>query len=253
MRWSAGARILGATKEVVEMKIEKLMSESAIAVGPETPLREVAVLLAEHRISGLPVVGERLQVLGVVSEADILLKEQGPGAQHGRIVGWLLAGGRADTAKLSARTAGEAMTSPAITIRPGTHVSAAARLMTENGIKRLPVVDAGGALLGIVTRADLVRAFARPDREIEHEILEDVMFRTLWLEQPRVTVRVERGEVRLAGKLERRSDAELLERFVALVPGVVTVSSTLRWSWDDGKAQVDDDAFDPRRPASSHV
>ena len=235
------------------MKIEKLMSESAIAVGPDTPLREVAVLLAEHRISGLPVVGERLQVLGVVSEADILLKEQGPGAQHGRIVGWLLAGGRADAAKLSARTAGEAMTSPAITIGRGAQVSAAARLMTENGIKRLPVVDGNGTLIGIVTRADLVRAFARPDAEIEHEIREDVMFHTLWLEEPGVTMRVEQGEVRLAGKLERRSDAELLERFVAWVPGVVTVSSTLRWSWDDGKAGGDDDAFDPRRPASSRV
>ena len=128
------------------MKIEKLMSENAIAVGPDTPLREVAAMLAEHRISGLPVVGERLQVLGVVSEADILLKEQGPGPRHGRIVGWLLAGGRADTAKLSARTAGEAMTSPAITIGRGAQVSSAARLMTENGIKRLPVVDADGTL-----------------------------------------------------------------------------------------------------------
>jgi CBS domain-containing protein len=253
MRWSAGGRILRATKEVVDMKIEKLMSENAIAVGPETPLRDVAAMLAEHRISGLPVVGEGQQVLGVVSEADILLKEQGPGPPHGRIVGWLLAGGVPDTGKLSARTAGEAMTSPAITIGRGAHVSSAARLMTEHGIKRLPVVDADGVLIGIVTRADLVRAFARPDAEIEHEIREDVMYRTLWLEQPGVTVRVEEGEVRLAGKLERRSDAELLEHFVARVPGVVTVKSTLRWSWDDGKAGEGENVLDPRRPTRSSV
>jgi CBS domain-containing protein len=252
MRWSAGGRILRATKEVVNMKIEKLMSENAIAVGPDTPLRDVAAILAEHRISGLPVVGEGQQVLGVVSEADILLKEQGPGPEHGRIVGWLLAGGIPDTDKLSARTAGEAMTSPAITIRPEADVSYAARLMTENGIKRLPVIDAHGTLIGIVTRADLVRAFARPDREIEREIREDVMHHTLWLEDPGITVRVERGEVRLAGKLERRSDAELLERFVARVPGVVTVNSTLRWSWDDGK-DAGDNALDPLRPASSSL
>ena len=141
----------------------------------------------------------------------------------------------------------------AITIGSGAHASSAARLMTENGIKRLPVVDADGTLIGIVTRADLVRAFARPDAEIEHEIREDVMYRTLWLEQPGVTVRVEEGEVRLAGKLERRSDAELLERFVAWVPGIVRVNSTLRWSWDDGKAGDDDNAFDPRRPTRSTV
>jgi CBS domain-containing protein len=233
------------------MKIEKLMSENAIAVGADTPLRDVAAILAEHRISGLPVIGERLQVIGVVSEADILLKEQGPGPQHARIVGWLLAGGAPDTDKLSAKTAGEAMTSPAITIRPEAQVSYAARLMTENGIKRLPVVDAHGTLIGIVTRADLVRAFARPDEEIEREIREDVLHRMLWLEQTGAFVRVERGEVRLSGKLERRSDAELLEQFVARVPGVVSVNSTLRWSWDDGKAANGDNALDPRRPSRS--
>ena len=235
------------------MKIEKLMSENAIAVGADTPLRDVAAILAEHRISGLPVIGERLQVIGVVSEADILLKEQGPGRQHARIVGWLLAGGAPDTDKLSAKTAGEAMTSPAITIRPEAQVSDAARLMTENGIKRLPVVDAHGTLIGIVTRADLVRAFARPDEEIEREIREDVLHRMLWLEQTGAFVRVERGEVRLSGKLERRSDAELLEHFVARVPGVVSVNSTLRWSWDDGKAGDGDNALDPWRPTRSSV
>ena len=112
-------------------------------------------MLAEHRISGLPVVGERLQVLGVVSEADILLKEQVPGrSTDASSVGcWQAA---EPDPKLSARTAGEAMTSPAITMGAGAG-SAAARLMTENGIKRLPVVDSNGTLIGIVTRADLVR------------------------------------------------------------------------------------------------
>ena len=108
--------------------------------------------------------------------------------------------------------------------------------MTENGIKRLPVVDSHGTLIGIVTRADLVRAFARPDHEIEREIREDVILRSLWIEAPSVVVRVERGEVRLSGRLERRADAELLEQFVARVPGVVSVHSTLRWRWDDRKA-----------------
>ena len=191
-------------------------------------------MLAEHRISGLPVGGERLLVLGVVSEADILLKEQGPGPRHGRIVGWV-AGDGAGTDTLSARTAGEARPSPANTIGRGAHVSPAARLMTETGIKRLPVVAANGTLIGIVTRADLVRAFARPDHEIEREIREDVVRRILWIEAPSVVVRVERGEVRLSGRLERRSDAELLEQFVARVPGVVSVRSTLGWRWDDRK------------------
>jgi len=215
------------------MKIKELMSNNPVAVGPETPLRDVAIILTENGFSGLPVIGERLEVLGVVSEADILVKEQGPADRRGGVLGWLLADEVPDAAKLAARTAGEAMTSPAITVRPDAHVSYAARLMTENGIKRLPVVDSHGTLAGIVTRADLVRAFARPDHEIEREIREEVIQRILWIEAPSVVVRVERGEARLSGRLERRSDAELLEQFAARVPGVVSMRSTLRWRWDD--------------------
>jgi len=188
-------------------------------------------------------------VLGVVSEADILVKERGPEPRHGGLIGWLLAGGLPDDEKLAARKSGEAMTSPAITIASERHVSEAARLMTENGIKRLPVIDADGKLVGIVTRSDLVRAFARPDGEIEREIREDVVRHTLWIEGEGLDVRVKRGEVTLTGELERRSDAELLPRFAARVPGVVTVHSTLTWRWDDLKASLG--RSDPRVPIAS--
>ena len=221
------------------MKIKELMKENPIAVGPETPLRDVAIILTEGGFSGLPVIGERLEVLGVVSEADILVKERGTATRRGGVLGWLLAEEVPDTAKLAARTAGQAMTLPAVTIGPEADVSSAARLMTDRGIKRLPVVNPDGTLIGIVTRADLVRAFARPDHEIEREIREDVMQRILWIEAPSVVVRVERGAARLSGRLDRRADAELLEQFVARVPGVVSVHSTLSWSWDDRKVSRD--------------
>jgi CBS domain-containing protein len=230
------------------MRIKELMTPDALAVGPEAPLKDVAAILAEHHISGLPVISERRTVLGVVSEADILVKEQGHEPRHGGLFGWLLEGGLADEAKLAARTAGEAMTSPAITIGAEKQVSEAARAMTENGIKRLPVVDADGKLVGIVTRADLVKAFARPDAEVAHEISEEVVRHTLWIEDERLDVSVERGEVTLSGQLERRSDAELLPRFVARVPGVVSVHSTLTWAWDDRKAV---EKSDPRAPTAS--
>jgi CBS domain-containing protein len=220
------------------MKIEQLMTREPIAVGAETPLRDVAGILSERRISGLPVIGERLEVLGVVSEGDIVAKEQGPAPDRGRLLGRLRPD-RARARKLAARTAGEAMSAPAITIEANRSVAEAAQLLAGNGIKRLPVVDENGTLVGIVTRADLVRAFARPDREIEQEIREDVVLRALWIEDPRLEIRVERGEVRLAGKLQNRSDAELLQRFAARVPGVVSVHSTLRWEWDDQKARPD--------------
>jgi CBS domain-containing protein len=165
------------------MKVKELMSPDVITVEPETLLKDAAALLAEHHISGVPVVDERGVVLGVLSEADILVKERGPEPRHEGLVGWLLGGGVADAAKLAARTAGDAMTSPAITIRTRSRISEAARLLTAKGIKRLPVVNPDGILVGIVTRADLVRAFARTDAEIEREIRDDVVTRTLWLEE----------------------------------------------------------------------
>ena len=84
-----------------------------------------------------------------------------------------------------------------------------------------------------MTRTDLVRAFTRSDEEIEREIRE-MLLETLWLDEPGLELRVERGEVRLAGRMRRRSDAELFARLTQRVPGVVAVHSTVRWDWDDG-------------------
>ena len=100
-----------------------------------------------------------------------------------------------------------------------------------------------------MTRGDLVKAFARPDDEIAREI-EEMVRRTLWIEDENLEVRVLGGEVRLSGKLERRTDAELLPRFVSRVPGVVSVRSTLRWTWDDRRASLESNARIPlgRRP-----
>ncbi|MGH3133068.1 MAG: CBS domain-containing protein [Gaiellaceae bacterium] len=217
------------------MKVEDLMRRDVITVAPETSLKDVAELLVEHRISGVPVVDQDRAVVGVVSEADILIKERGPEPRHAGVIGWLLDGGVPDDERLAARTAGEAMTAPAITVGSRASVAEAARLMTENGIKRLPV-SSKDTLVGIVTRSDLVKAFARSDDEIAREIREDVVWRTLWIEGRAPFVRVERGEVTLSGELERRLEAELLPRFVARVPGVVSVQSTVTWRWDDQRA-----------------
>jgi CBS domain-containing protein len=232
------------------MKLGELMTPDPIAVGPETPLKDVAAILLEHRISGVPVIGERLEVLGVVSEADIVAKEAGPDTHDRRPISWLLGGRDVDGDKISARTAAEAMGSPAITVGPGKTVAEAARLMMERGIKRLPVVDDGGSLIGIVTRTDLVRAFTRTDEEIEREI-RDLLLETLWLDERGLHLTVERGEVRLAGKMHWRSDAELLERLTRRVPGVVTVHSTIRWEWDDGHPGKERPARSARIPGGS--
>lgn len=219
------------------MKIEEVMTREAIAVTEDTPLKDAARVLADKGISGLPVTDADGRVVGVVSEADIIGKEAG--APHERsLLGRLLHGGASP--KLDARTAGEAMTSPAVTITADREVAEAARTMTERSVNRLPVVDDDGKLVGIVTRADLVRAFLRPDSEIERELRDDVLARKLWIDPKHVQITVEQGDVVLRGKVDTKADAELLEYFATRVPGVVSVRSTLRWEIDE-----------PRLPQSS--
>ena len=216
------------------MKVEDLMTKDVVTVGVDASLKEVATILAESGISGVPVTSEEGSVLGVVSEADIVRKEKGPDPRPGGVLGWLLVEPPDLQRKLAARTAGQAMSSPAVTIEPGRSVQQAAMLMTENGINRLPVVDEEQKLLGIVTRHDLVRAFVRSDAEILREIEQDVILHTLWISSERVTVTISRGEVTLSGQVDTKLDAELLEQFVGHVPGVVAVTSKLRWENVEG-------------------
>jgi CBS domain-containing protein len=215
------------------MKVEDVMAREVTTVSRETSLRDVATVLAGQRISGLPVVDGNGELVGVISEADILMKERAPASKRGGVLGWLLEPPDPQAeAKLDARTAGEAMTSPAITIGPAERVPAAAALMVERGINRLPVVDAG-KLVGIVTRADLVRAFVREDAVIAKEIRDDVILREFWIDPGSVSVSVTNGEVSLRGQVEKRSIAELLASVVERLPGVVAVDSRLTWREDD--------------------
>lgn len=214
------------------MKVEEVMTRDVRTVTPSTPLKDVAALLAEHRISGIPVV-EDGRVVGVVSEADILVKERAEKSGRPGLLGLLLDDTAEVEVKLQARTAGDAMTSPAITIGPSRSVTEAAAKMIDEGVNRLPVVDDEGKLVGIVTRADLVRAFLRSDEQIEHEIREDVILRTLWIPPENLSVSVNKGEVTITGHVETKAEAELVETFVARVPGVVSVHSKLTWETEE--------------------
>jgi len=216
------------------MRVRDVMTSGVVTVQPETSLKEVATILAQCGISGLPVVDEDGAVVGVVSERDILFKERDRAEQKGMLA-WLTdPHGAEERLKLEARTAGEAMTAPAKTITPWRLVSTAAAQMLDEAINRLPVVDDNGRLVGIVTRADLVRAFVRPDGEIEQEIRDEVLTRALWLETTEnVTVAVDGGKVTLGGSVQRRTDAELVPDLVARVPGVVDVDSSIGWREDN--------------------
>jgi hypothetical protein len=173
-------------------------------------------------------------VAGVVSDGDIVSKERGvapPPARHA--YEWLFGPAERDPQKRVARTASDAMTSPAVVVSPHASVASAARLMVERSVNRLPVVHAG-RLVGIVTRADLVRVFTRGDEELEREIREDVVHHLLWITPRHLDVTVSDGDVTLAGEVETRTEAELIGAYAARVPGVVSVDdSRLRWVEDD--------------------
>jgi CBS domain-containing protein len=207
-------------------RVEELMTRRVVTVPPDMPLKEVACLLVEHGISGAPVV-RRGEVLGVVSESDFLVKERGSLPEPHGLLGWLVGDAMEESrAKLNARTAAEAMSAPAVTIESWRSPASAAGLMLEHGVKRLPVLK-HGELVGIVSRADLVRAFTRSDAEIEREIREDVILGAFWMSPNDIDVQVEDGEVTLTGRVEAPLVAEILPEQVQRVPGVLSVRAEL--------------------------
>jgi CBS domain-containing protein len=210
------------------MQIKDVMTRKVITVGPRTPLKDVARSMVTKRVSGMPVVDDDGSVLGVVSEGDILAKERGRPGTASLFDHLLEVNGNASV-KHDARDAADAMTSPAVTIRPDRSVAEAAAMMLDRCVNRLPVVDKHGQLAGIVTRADLVRAFVREDDAIEREIREDVILRTLWNTPERFRIDVDGGEVTIEGEVSDAESAEMLSRFVERVPGVVGIRSRVTW------------------------
>lgn len=205
------------------MRVQDVMTADVLAVSSATPLKEVAAQLAGRSISGVPVVADGV-VVGIVSESDLVAKEEAPEQENVRkgLVQRLL--GPRRRSLVGAVTAGEAMHAPAVVVEPWMSASAAAWLMVENDVARLPVLD-HGKLVGIVTRRDLVRAFARSDEDIARELRTEVL-PSLGL-GGEVTVSVERGRVLLEGEVPE-AEAQYVPWAARRVIGVVDVDSRLR-------------------------
>jgi CBS domain-containing protein len=217
------------------MKVSDLMQRRVVTSREEQSLKTLAETLFDHGISGMPVIGADGAVVGVVSEADLLHKQGGrPTPRKGALARFRPA---ARDAKVDARTVGEAMSSPAVRVGPQSTVAAAARLMLDQAVNRLPVVERDGELLGIVTRADLVRAFGRADHAIAAEIRDDILQRVLWVDPASVAIRVEHGEVELTGELETEGQVELLTALVEKVPGVVSLTARVGHRDADGQTR----------------
>jgi CBS domain-containing protein len=218
------------------MYVADVMTRSVAAVRAETPLKDVAALMVERGISGVPVVDAEGAVLGVVSEADFVIKERGVVGSRNRLLARIFGESRqarAELVKIKATTAGQAMTSPALTMEAGDTLQQAAELMASRRVNRLPVVE-GGRLVGIVTRADIVRAYIRPDAELERLVREEVLAKTAFSLEPEVfEVAVRGGVVRLEGRVDRRSLAETIVEVTHGLGGIVDVESHLTWETDD--------------------
>ena len=221
------------------LTVRDAMTQHVLTVDEAAPLKDVARVMLDAGVSGLPVVDAAGALVGVVSEADFLVKGQGVDAIRHRRLERLLGESpstRRDLGKLAARTAGEAMTSPALTIEPARSLQEAAAIMTARRVNRLPVVE-DGRLVGIITRADLVRAYLRTDEELVQTIRDDVLHRMLWLDPAAFEVEAHAGEVTIRGHVDRRSTARIVEETVAMVPGIVSVSADIRWALDDRRLE----------------
>lgn len=217
--------------------VRDVMTPDVATVEETTPYKTVADLLAERRISAVPVLDRDGRVAGIVSEADLLHKVEfnGDAAEGSFLDRQLHRGARA---KAAGTVAKDVMTSPAVTIPPDATVVEAARVMDRRKVKRLPVVDADGRLVGIVSRRDLLGVFLQPDEAIRAEVLDDVFHRVLWVEPPHISVEVQDGIVTLAGKLEQRSLVEIAVRLTTAVGGVVGVVNHLTYQTDDRRIDV---------------
>ena len=215
--------------------VRSVMTTRVVTVAPMAGYKEIARRMYEHRVSAMPVVDPDGRVEGVVSQADLLLKEErlAWGVGPRRIVA------RADEVRATARDAAAMMSSPAITIGPHATLTQAARIMHQQRVKRLPVVDEEGRLVGMVSRGDLLRPFLRSDESIAHEVREDVLRRSLAMDPETVQLEVEDGIVRLAGTLETRSMAVIASRLVEHVEGVVGIDDQLSWTRDDRRIEVE--------------
>jgi len=211
--------------------VSDLMTTSVVRVRRDTGFKEIAKLLAEYDITAVPVVDDDERPVGVVSEADLLRKEAGQLDPAGLLPA--LHPRPTDRARQEATTAEGLMNSPAVTARPQWTVVEAAQVMERHRVKRLPVVDEADRLVGVISRADLLRVFLRGDRAIREEIGRDVLVRTLGIAPSAVTVRVVDGRVSLSGTVERKSLIPVTVRLCRGVDGVVDVSEQLDYRADD--------------------
>ncbi|GAA5017958.1 CBS domain-containing protein [Streptomyces siamensis] len=225
-------------------KVGTVMTTDVVRAEYGTPFKEVARLLADRRISGLPVVDEDDKVIGVVSETDLMVRQAATPdpfePPRRRRLAALTRNARLQAAKARARTAGQLMTEPAVTVHADDSIVEAARTMAQRRVERLPVLDEADRLVGIVTRRDLLQVFLRPDAEIREQVVQQVLMHALWIPPRSIDVSVTEGVVTLTGQMERKSETEIAVSMTRQIDGAVAVVDKLTYRLDDARLQPDE-------------
>ncbi|MGW4546660.1 CBS domain-containing protein [Streptomyces violaceorubidus] len=212
--------------------VSDVMTHTAVAVGPQAPFKDVIALMDQWKVSALPVLEGEGRVVGLVSEADLLPKEEFRDSDPDRFTQMRRL---TDLAKAGGLTAADVMTAPAVTVHPDATLAQAARIMAQRKVKRLPVVNAEGLLEGIVSRADLLKVFLRTDDDIAEEVGQEVVARLFLSPADTVRVEVSDGLVTLRGRVKDTSLVPVAARLVRAVEGVVDV----RWNPADAETPAE--------------
>jgi CBS domain-containing protein len=215
--------------------VKDIMTTHVVAVRKAAAYKDIVISLREHRVSAFPVLDDDNRVVGVVSEADLLAKEAGVHGSAGRVASVLH---HREHAKAAGITAEDLMSRPPVTIGRLALVTQAARLMYARKVKRLPVVDEDGRLVGIVSRSDVLSVYSRPDPLIRREILDRVLLETLLVDPARFTVTVENGIVTIEGTPETAMVGRDIIQQARHVEGVVAVRDRLNYPPGDNRPAV---------------
>ncbi|WP_028799800.1 CBS domain-containing protein [Streptomyces sp. 142MFCol3.1] len=200
--------------------VSDVMTPTVVAVGRDAPFKDIVTLMEQWKVSALPVLEGEGRVIGVVSEADLLPKEEFRDSDPERFTRQRRL---ADLAKASGLTARDLMSTPAVTVHADAALAEAARIMAQRKIKRLPVVNDVGLLEGIVSRADLLKVFLREDEDLAEEVRHEVIDRLFPLSADHIQVEASEGVVTLTGWVESTGLVPVAERLARAVEGVVDV------------------------------
>jgi len=212
--------------------VSDVMTIHVHVASPQAPFKVLVRLIEDNKVSAIPIVDQQGIPVGIVSEADLLLKERRHELESSEDL-LHLRKRRHERAKAEGTVASDVMTSPVITVPAGTPLSEAARIMQTKNVRRLVVVDQRGHIAGIVSRSNLLQVFLRTDEELRNEIKGTLIPALALSSSANVRVEVRSNVVTLSGEVDRKSDVEVLIRMARELDGVVDVVNRLTYSWDD--------------------